>query len=498
MLSASSTFRTYAGAICLGLALVGASGSTALAQASWYDRLSKSVDRFVDRLQTPERNRTQKRRQTVTSSKKRPSVTGPINAPPPEAKPGRDAQRIARPIPLEPLHRRLQALETGDRLAGPRNLTPQTPQVILTPRVPQEPGQERQTAGRALIASEAFTREVVSEPLAPLSLFTEPVDLSQRNSLSTEFIPSAHGGDEIGRLLAAQEAQEAQGRENAPDRARGLQGTNLPRSDHQLAGIKTAPRETILTPRGPRPPPGRTSLMRTASAATRQAPFAAPVPPMVSGGTIFERPGIWAPAPLAKPAVPPGWKAPEVRVASLPAPTRGVCGGDSARWATYTAKAAISQGACGDPRPVLLASVGKVGVKVAPGATVNCRMTAALVRWADKVVAPAARRHLGANVVSVRNMASYACRRRNNAKSGRLSEHGYANALDIGEFRLSNGGTVSVLDHWRSGGGRQAFLREVHKKSCGIFKTVLGPNADRHHQNHFHLDLARRKSTYCR
>jgi hypothetical protein len=42
------------------------------------------------------------------------------------------------------------------------------------------------------------------------------------------------------------------------------------------------------------------------------------------------------------------------------------------------------------------------------------------------------------------------------------------------------------------------FLHAIHKAACTIFSTVLGPDADKAHRNHFHLDLAVRKSvTIC-
>jgi hypothetical protein len=42
--------------------------------------------------------------------------------------------------------------------------------------------------------------------------------------------------------------------------------------------------------------------------------------------------------------------------------------------------------------------------------------------------------------------------------------------------------------------GKAAFLRGVHKTACTIFATVLGPEANKAHKNHFHLDMAERKS----
>jgi hypothetical protein len=38
------------------------------------------------------------------------------------------------------------------------------------------------------------------------------------------------------------------------------------------------------------------------------------------------------------------------------------------------------------------------------------------------------------------------------------------------------------------------FLRAAHNVACTIFATVLGPEANKAHRNHFHLDMAQRKS----
>jgi hypothetical protein len=49
------------------------------------------------------------------------------------------------------------------------------------------------------------------------------------------------------------------------------------------------------------------------------------------------------------------------------------------------------------------------------------------------------------------------------------------------------------------GGGEEqksaeaVFLRRLHEGACGIFGTVLGPEANEAHRNHFHFDLAARK-----
>lgn len=42
------------------------------------------------------------------------------------------------------------------------------------------------------------------------------------------------------------------------------------------------------------------------------------------------------------------------------------------------------------------------------------------------------------------------------------------------------------------------FLRRLHKGACGVFGTVLGPEANELHRDHFHFDLAqRRHNAFC-
>ena len=36
------------------------------------------------------------------------------------------------------------------------------------------------------------------------------------------------------------------------------------------------------------------------------------------------------------------------------------------------------------------------------------------------------------------------------------------------------------------------FLRAAHRSACKIFGTVLGPEANNAHKNHFHVDMAER------
>lgn len=118
-------------------------------------------------------------------------------------------------------------------------------------------------------------------------------------------------------------------------------------------------------------------------------------------------------------------------------------------------------------------------------------MVPSVEAWVAGILRPAARRYFGSDVEEVRIAGSYGCRRRNNKPGAKLSEHGRANAVDISSFRLTNGKQVTVKRGWHRGSeGERRFLRYIHRGACEHFSTVLGPNADRYHHDHFHFDLA--------
>lgn len=147
--------------------------------------------------------------------------------------------------------------------------------------------------------------------------------------------------------------------------------------------------------------------------------------------------------------------------------------------------------ACGAIQPFEMSAASSGTVQLLPAATLRCPMIPAVDHWVTSVVQPAARAYLGKPVVEVKVAASYSCRARNGIFGGKLSEHGHANAIDVSGFRLADGRMISVKDGWSSWSGESGFLRAVHRGGCSIFTTVLGPNADAFHRDHFHFDLAR-------
>jgi hypothetical protein len=185
----------------------------------------------------------------------------------------------------------------------------------------------------------------------------------------------------------------------------------------------------------------------------------------------------------------------------------------------------IRNGQCGTPAPVLLKRVA--GAEVSPSTLVNCRIAAKLHQWIEKTVQPTAQELLGAPVRRIVTASAYTCRQRIGTTNDRPSEHSFANALDISAFVTADGRSIDVLTGWgQTARDRQAqarsdkpaggdarplretspasatregqFLRRMHEGACGIFGTVLGPEANEAHRNHLHLDLAARKdSAFC-
>ena len=156
--------------------------------------------------------------------------------------------------------------------------------------------------------------------------------------------------------------------------------------------------------------------------------------------------------------------------------------------------AVSGSGACGIDQAVLVRSVD--GVRLSTAGTMDCGTAEALQDWVQNVAKPTLASS-GGGLVGLDIMGTYVCRNRNNAANGRLSEHGTGKAIDIGGFILANGSTISVLNGWgtNSYGG---LLRTLHDGACSIFGTILGPEANAYHRNHFHFDTARyRSGSYC-
>lgn len=132
-------------------------------------------------------------------------------------------------------------------------------------------------------------------------------------------------------------------------------------------------------------------------------------------------------------------------------------------------------------------------IALAPAAVApSCPVVAALKLWEWQVVQPAAQRIYGQQVRSIRHFGSYSCRRMYGRSAGDFSEHATADAIDVAAFVLMDRRQVSVLNDWKGTGKDADFLRAVRDGACGLFSTVLSPDYNAAHRDHFHLDQAER------
>jgi hypothetical protein len=195
--------------------------------------------------------------------------------------------------------------------------------------------------------------------------------------------------------------------------------------------------------------------------------------------------------------------------------------------AVFDVSKPIRTGQCGTPAPVLVRRIA--GVEITPPTIMNCRVAAKLHEWIGNQLQPIAAETLGDPITRIVSASGYSCRQRIGNSSGKQSEHSFANAFDISAVITRDGRTIDVLTGWgptvrdqraqaqaaggQAGNGgdpqplsdaqrdptaRLMFLHKLHASACGVFSTVLGPEANEAHRNHLHLDLAqRRSSAFC-
>jgi hypothetical protein len=222
-----------------------------------------------------------------------------------------------------------------------------------------------------------------------------------------------------------------------------------------------------------------------------------------------DKPAGSAPAPAPTPAT--EWSAAEILAATE------ACGGIANDTSLeIRALAPFRFGVCGAAAPVALVSVASRQIAVVPPPTVTCATARAVSAWSASVVQPAALKHLGSPVKQILAATSYECRNRYGQRTGTISEHAFANAVDFTGFVLADGRIIRIASGWGPPArpatpkalptppseapldAAAQFLREIHVRACETFGTVLGPNANAAHHDHFHLDMkARRHTRIC-
>jgi hypothetical protein len=157
---------------------------------------------------------------------------------------------------------------------------------------------------------------------------------------------------------------------------------------------------------------------------------------------------------------------------------------------------------------------------------VTCQLARALNTWLERTVQPKAVALFGSPVAKLHNDGAYECRNRYHDAYQPLSEHALANAIDISEFVLATGEQITVLDNWPkkpltpalplpnpvrvagvgtlvptgstiSADQKSKFVKSVYDDSCQTFGTVLGPETNEAHKNHFHFDMKQRRANLC-
>lgn len=126
---------------------------------------------------------------------------------------------------------------------------------------------------------------------------------------------------------------------------------------------------------------------------------------------------------------------------------------------------------------------------------VTCPLADSFAAWARFGADRAARQILGSPLARIETMGSYSCR--NVAGTGRRSAHATAEAIDVSGFVLADGRRITVKQGWRGGSAAEReFLRVVHQSACRRFGTVLGPEYNAAHEDHFHFEAGGR--SFCR
>ena len=142
---------------------------------------------------------------------------------------------------------------------------------------------------------------------------------------------------------------------------------------------------------------------------------------------------------------------------------------------------------------VRLSRVGQIKFDNAP--LLTCKMATQLVRFSEDGLQSAARDVLGTTVKRVQHIGTYNCRSMRQFK-GVLSQHAFANAIDVSGFELANGNVINLSPDWKTNNDKATFLKRVSIDACDAFHVAVSPDGDANHFNHFHWDMGPYRS--CR
>lgn len=137
-------------------------------------------------------------------------------------------------------------------------------------------------------------------------------------------------------------------------------------------------------------------------------------------------------------------------------------------------------------------------VKLTRPALLTQEMAIRIGRWVKDSLEPEVQKTFRSQLAAIDVGGSYSCRNIYGKPfggrfAGRLSEHAFANAIDIGGFKLADGRSVDYVKHWRAKDGSSDFFLATSTTACEIFNTTLTPDYDRFHRNHIHVDASPKK-----
>lgn len=153
----------------------------------------------------------------------------------------------------------------------------------------------------------------------------------------------------------------------------------------------------------------------------------------------------------------------------------------------------IGPGACGGTDIVRLDSVtvGGKRVDITPAPYLRCPMAEQLALFVRDDAVPQVA-SAGEVLTRLDTYDDFDCRGRNRKLTGKVSEHGKANAVDVRGMTFASGRFAMWTDIKLAKPLREA----MRKSACARFTTVLGPGSDGYHEEHIHLDLSERRNGY--
>lgn len=139
---------------------------------------------------------------------------------------------------------------------------------------------------------------------------------------------------------------------------------------------------------------------------------------------------------------------------------------------------------------------GPEEIKYSTAPLLTCGMAIAFADF-ERIVQEEAVRELGSRVKKIDHLGTYNCRKM--VLYDFISEHSYANGIDLRRFHLDDGREITVFKHFTpkvadaDAAPEARFLRRVAERLYDedVFSVVITPYFDHLHRNHMHVDLAR-------